>query len=60
MTMKLRVTNEDAARTATVLDEQYSIGRLLPDRTDTVTLAPGESREFYIHASRRIIILEKP
>ena len=60
MTMKIVVKNEDAARTAEVLDQQFEIGKTTPSREDAATLAPGESREFWIHASRRLIISERP
>jgi hypothetical protein len=60
MTMKIRITNEDLARTATVEDEQFVVGKPVPDRTDHVVIGPGESREFYIHAARRLTITEQP
>jgi len=58
--MRIKITNEDGARYAEVTDEQFTIGNTSPDRTDTVLLAPSESRDFWIHTARRLTVVEKP
>ena len=61
MTMKITVTNDDdSARTAEVQQETFKVGDRYagPATVEVVSLGPGESRSFWIHAARRITIIE--
>lgn len=58
MTMKLTIRNEDQQRTAIVSVEDYQIGKVSPIRSDSQDLGPGQSREVWVHASRRVLITE--
>jgi hypothetical protein len=58
MTMKLSIKNEDAARVARVAVEDFALGKAEPTPTNDFTLEPGESREVYVHAARRVTITE--
>lgn len=58
MTMRLTIKNEDAARTAVVVTEDFQMGNPLPSCANIDTLTPGKSCEVYIHASRRVVVTE--
>ena len=60
MTMKIDVKNDDSERAATIIEEDYTIGNPSPTRSYKIRLAPKESRTFYIHASKQLIIKEIP
>lgn len=60
MTMLLKISNEDAARTATVIDEEFAVGNPHPQRTTKHEIPPGRTLEVWIHASKRITIEERP
>jgi len=61
MTMKITVTNADALRVASVVEEEFALP--IGNAPQTVTrrscsLNAGESRDFWIHASRRLLVSE--
>jgi hypothetical protein len=60
MTMRLVIRNDDHGRTAEVVSEEFKPGEALPERTDFARINPGEIREFWIHAGKRLVITEKP
>lgn len=60
MTMKVTVTNEDAGRTASVRVQDFDKDKVGATTTGTQRLGAGESRSFYIHAGRRLLIDEVP
>jgi len=61
MTLQVTVKNEDnAGRVAEVVEEEYRIGSLAPERTVKTRLSAGESRSFHVHASKRLIVSEDP
>ena len=60
MTMKITVKNEDAARVAEVLAEEFKIGDPTPAGSQRVTIQAGQEQAFWIHASKRLVITEDP
>lgn len=62
MTMRVSVKNEDPQRTAEVLVEEYRVGDRIagPKSVTSTSIAPGESRDFYLHAAKRLIVTENP
>jgi hypothetical protein len=60
MTMKVTIKNEDPARTATVHEETFAVGKAYPSHivSPAVVLGPGMARSFHIHAAKRLIVNE--
>ena len=60
MTMKLTISNDDPARMATIEEETYEMGKPVATHVVKAYLNPGESREVYVHAAKRVIVSELP
>ena len=67
MTMRVTVENGDSQRTAVVTEETFELGTVLAHKIGTVVahknttvLGPGQERTFYIHAAKRLIVVEDP
>jgi hypothetical protein len=61
MTLRVSVKNKDAqGRVLEITEETYDIGRPSPQGIVKNRLASGESREFHVHASKRLIVSEDP
>ena len=59
MSMKISVKNEDQARTATVVVEDFRIaGEPDPVFSYNKSIGPGESAEFWIHSTKRLVVTE--
>jgi hypothetical protein len=61
MTMRLTIKNEDPNRSAatTLIDVGPSGARISEGKAEApVTLAPGESREVWIHSGRVVLVEE--
>lgn len=61
MTMRLKVTNEDAQRVAVVSTIEMRVRAdtgVEPFVAESAELGPGESRDFWIHAGRSLKIEE--
>ena len=59
MTMRVTIMNQDAGRTAEVTVQDFEKGTAVPKSLPAELLKPGESRDFWIHASRRLLVDEK-
>lgn len=59
MTMKIVVTNDDETRVAvsTVEDKANATGDYIP--SSVAPINPKETKEFWIHSTRRLLIEEK-
>lgn len=61
MTIKILIKNEDETRSLEVVQREYERG----DRTVTqkysekMTIKPGESRSYYVHLLRDLVVSEK-
>ena len=60
MTMLVRIKNEDLQRTASVVIQDFVMGRAAPTEARNQPLGPGETLDVYIHSSRRFIVSEDP
>ena len=61
MTMEISIKNGDAHRTAEVREQEYDVTKgAAPVRESKVRLGPGESRTFYIHAAKTLLVVEDP
>lgn len=60
MTMKLTITNEDPGRTAEVEIQEANFSSLAAPISTRETIPPRESRSFWIHAAKRLLVTENP
>ena len=60
MTMEVRVTNNDKARTAKVEVQDFNTERRTIACVEEFHLGPGEGRSIWIHAARQFVVTEDP
>ncbi len=58
MTVRVTVHNHDKSLRIDVAEVEYTKGQPGSKEVETITLEPGESRDFYIHALRDLRVSE--
>jgi len=62
MTMEIKITNADQQRVAEVREREVDVTSQTGQaaRESKTRLGPGESRSFWIHAAKTLLITEDP
>lgn len=64
MAMEIKIVNGDAHRVAEVREQEFSVtsasGAPVAANVTKSRLGPGESRSFWIHAAKTLLIVEDP